>query len=481
MSLFESSVDIGAVNIPGTASLNLHNGEFTITASGADMWNATDECHFAFRKITGDFIVTAQGSFEGGNSADIYRKFGWTARSNLDTSSPQVTSVIHGDGHFCLHARRTEGANYDEINFENTHPDTIQLARRGSTFTLSAAKFGSPMVSNSFADINLPETLFVGLFVCSHQPNATETVLFKNVRITIPAKPDFIPYTDYIGSRLEVLDVDTGIRTVVHTTTAGIEAPNWTRDDKFLIFNSRGKIYQLDLVSKEVTEINTDFATSNNNDHVLSFDGSQLAISHHAADDNKNSNIYTLPRTGGIPTRITKVGPSYLHGWSPDAKFLTYTAERSIHKGIFNIYKIQSQGGEEIQLTHSTGSLEDGPEFSPCGKYIYFNSTRTGRMQLFRMSAEDGANPEQLTFDEDGQNWFPHVSPDNSRIVYLSYGNDVEAREHPYYKDVVLKVMDLKTKETKIIAYLYGGQGTINVPSWSQDGKRVAFVSHTQF
>jgi Tol biopolymer transport system component len=222
-------------------------------------------------------------------------------------------------------------------------------------------------------------------------------------------------------------------------------------------------------------KINSGFAVNNNNDHVLSFDGKMLGISHHVAEEENRSIIFTMPAEGGTPTRITKEGPSYLHGWSPDGRYLIYTAERN---GNYDIYKISVKKKKEIRLTEAPG-LDDGSEYSPDGRYIYFNSVRTGTMQIWRMKP-DGSDQEQLTFDG-YNNWFPHISPDGRQIVFLSFMNDVRADDHPFYKHVYIRVMPAEGGTPVIKAYVYGGQGTINVPSWSPDSKKISFVSNSDF
>jgi Tol biopolymer transport system component len=192
----------------------------------------------------------------------------------------------------------------------------------------------------------------------------------------------------------------------VHHYRGSFQAPNWTHDGKALIYAQEGHLYRFDLSSRSAEMINTGFATRNNNDHVLSFDGRMMAISNHAVEDSGASIVYTVPATGGTPKRVTAKGPSYLHGWSPDGRWLVYTGQRA---GDFDVYRISVNGGEETRLTSAPG-LDDGPEFTPDGAHIYFNSARSGLMQIWRMRP-DGSGQEQVT--NDGfNNWFPHISPD---------------------------------------------------------------------
>jgi Tol biopolymer transport system component len=289
----------------------------------------------------------------------------------------------------------------------------------------------------------------------------------------VPAREDFVPYKDYIGSNLEILDIESGNRKVIYRSPESIQAPNWTPDGKALIYNSGGRLYRFDLATNTPVAIDTGFASSNNNDHVLSFGGARIGISHHSKEDQNKSIIYTVALLGGTPKRVTSKGPSYLHGWSPDNKFLIYTGERN---GEFDIYKISVEGGEETRLTTAKG-LDDGSEYSPDGKYIYFNSARTGSMQIWRMKP-DGSDQQQVTRDE-YNNWFPHISPDGKWVAFLSFSKTVAPDDHPFYKQVYLRLRAVDGGEPKVIAYVYGGQGTINVPSWSPDSKKVAFVSNT--
>lgn len=273
-------------------------------------------------------------------------------------------------------------------------------------------------------------------------------------------------------SILETVDVHSGVRTILKEFDHVIEAPNWTRDSRFLVYNSRGKIFTYELASGGIREIDTGFAIDCNNDHVLSPDNTQLAVSHFTHAD-ATSRIYTLPLAGGRPALVTEKGPSYLHGWSPDGGRLAYCAERG---GQYDIYTISVDGGAEAQLTNEPG-LDDGPEYSPDGRFIWFNSTRSGLMQIWRMEV-DGANPTHMV-QEDANSWFPHLSPDGKWVAYVAYARgDVEPGDHPPNKNVELRLVPADGGVSRIITRLFGGQGTINVNSWSPDNRTIAFVSY---
>ena len=274
-------------------------------------------------------------------------------------------------------------------------------------------------------------------------------------------------------SILEIYDVETNERTVVAEMDYCIEAPNWTPDGKALIYNSEGCMFRIDLETKEITKIDTGYAIDCNNDHVLSFDGKQLAVSHATKEDGK-SRIYTLPVEGGTPRLITPLAPSYLHGWSPDGKTLCYCAERN---GEYDIYTIPAEGGVETRLTDAPG-LDDGSEYDSVGEYIWFNSVRSGLMQAWRMKA-DGSEQTQMTFDENWNTWFPHISPDRKLVTMVCYKKgDVQPGEHVPHKFVELRMMNADGSNVQTLVKLFGGQGTINVNSWSPDSKKFAFVTY---
>ncbi len=474
VGVFERETDIGGTR-RGAASYDPERQAYLIAGSGRNMWADRDAFHLVWRRATGNFILSTRAHFTG-PGVEPHRKLGWTIRASLDANSPHVTAALHGNGLASLQFRRTIGGTTDEIRSHDSLPDAdavIQLERRDGRYLMSVARFGDTLGTQELTGVSLPDTVYVGVFVCAHNDTVVEHAAFSNVRITIPAPRDLVPYREYLGSNLEILDVATGNATTVHQYRGSFQAPNWTPDGKALIYAQEGRLYRFDLAARSAEVINTGFATRNNNDHVLSFDGTMLGISHQAAEDSGASIVYTVPVTGGTPTRVTAKGPSYLHGWSPDGRWLVYTARRD---GEFDVYKIPVRGGEEIRLTSAPG-LDDGPEFTPDGAYIYFNSSRTGRMQIWRMRP-DGSQQEQIT--NDGfNNWFPHVSPDGRWIVYIAFPPDVAATDHPFYKHVLLRLMPIGGGPARVVAYVYGGQGTINVPSWSPDSRRLAFVSNS--
>lgn len=275
-----------------------------------------------------------------------------------------------------------------------------------------------------------------------------------------------------VDSILTIVDVDSNQQTILTEFDYLIEAPNWTPDGQSLIYNSKGRIYSYTLSTSEINEIGTGFATNCNNDHVLSPDGRQFAVSHRTSEDGL-SRIYMLSFAGGEPTLITPNASSYLHGWSPDGQTIAYCGERN---GQYDIYTIPVSGGVETRLTNIAG-LDDGPEYSPDGKFIWFNSTRSGLMQVWRM-VTDGSNQTQMTFDE-ANNWFPHISPDGQHVSYITYyKGDVDPGSHPPNKNVEIRLMSAEGGSFKMVVALFGGQGTMNVNSWSPDNKTLAFVSY---
>ena len=474
--VFDQQINIGEPSISGTVTYHPETQEYTLEGSGTNMWANTDEFQYLYKSIQGDFILRAQVGFVG-EGVDPHRKIGWIIRNNLRGDSPHVNAAIHGDGLTSLQFRKEVGGETEEVTSTDVAPDVVQLERREGVYYMSTAKFGKPFTTVKIEGVSLRNEVFVGLYICSHNPEVVEKAIFSNVRIIKPAPKDLEPYRDYLGSNMEIMNVETGHRKILFNSAHSIQAPNWVNNDRELVFNSNGFLYRYDFITDEISQINSGFAINNNNDHVFSFDGSILGISNHDQENEGNSAIYTMdPKGDSIPRKITRdgVGASYLHGISPDNKHMLFTGQRN---GKFDIYSINVATGKETQLT-DTKNLDDGSEYSPDGKYIYFNSNRTGNMYLYRMKA-DGSDPEQLTNDPDYKDWFPHVSPDGKWIVFISFPPTIGFGDHPFYQHCTIRLMPTSGGTPKIVGYIYGGQGTINVPSWSKDSKHIAFVTNS--
>ena len=282
-----------------------------------------------------------------------------------------------------------------------------------------------------------------------------------------------VPEGKKVISLLHIYDLQTGTSEMILKENRHFEAPNWELGGKYLLINSQGKLEKIGLKGENLGVLNTGDVQKANNDHGYSFDGKTLFISSGKNEIQAHSSfIYKVPSSGGQPVLITPLTPSYWHGVSPDGKDIVYCAARD---GNYDVYKMSVDGGEEIRLTTAEG-LDDGPEYSPDGKYIYFNSYRSGMMQIWRMKP-DGSEPEQLTFDAHS-NWFAHIAPNNQVATVITYLED-QKQAHPFGRQVKLRLLDLKTKElTDLTGEFYGGQGTINVPSWNPESTKFAYVTY---
>jgi WD40 repeat protein len=461
---FTGQRDVGAVLHPGAAEYDKARDAYIVTGSGANMWFTNDAFHYVYKQLTGDVRLSADVRFltAGGNA---HRKACLVLRQSLAPSSAYADMAWHGSGLTALQARETPGATTTEVIVTESGPARISVEKRGRYVTVSFAKAGEALQpAGGELPMTFEEPFYIGLGVCAHDENAVEKAEFTNVKIEQLSPAASAPTGGL--SALEVIPV-TGDRRVVYTTTDHIEAPNWSKDGQYFIFNSKGRLFKLPVAGGEPMPIDTGTNLHCNNDHGLSPDGTQLAISDQSGGASK---VYVLPVGGGTPRLITPVGPSYWHGWSPDGQTLAFCGERD---GEFDVYTVNVGGGPETRLTTAPG-LDDGPDYTPDGKLIYFNSVRSGSMQIWRMNA-DGSDQTQVTSD-DHDNWFAHPSPDGKWIAFLTYPKDTEG--HPANKDVMLRVMPAAGGAPRVLTKLFGGQGTINVPSWSPDSKQIAFVSY---
>jgi TolB protein len=463
---FEGHGDVGTVLHAGSTEHDPSSGRYVVAGSGENMWSTVDAFHYAWKRASGDLSIAADVAFEG-TGANPHRKACLVIRQGLEAGSAYVDAALHGDGLTSLQFREADGEKTHEVQSNVAAPRRLRIEKRGKYVRMFVGAEGGEMAfSGAAVRIEFREPFYVGIGVCAHNKDVVEKAAFSRVELnplrTGTDKP-------VLYSTLETQALASTDRRVVRVTPGRIEAPNWLLDGKTLLYNSGGRLYRVPVAGGEPTLVDTGFAIRCNNDHGVSPDGTMLAISDQSQGD-RQSRIYTLPVEGGTPRLVTPSGPSYWHGWSPDGKTLAYCARRD---GEFDIYTTPVEGGSETRLTAAKG-LDDGPEYAPDGKSIYFNSDRTGTMQIYRMKP-DGSDQEPLTAD-DFNNWFPHPSPDGRTVVFLSFEKGVVG--HPENKDVTLRRMTLDGRKVDVLGRFFGGQGTINVPCWSPDGKKIAFVTY---
>jgi Tol biopolymer transport system component len=483
IGIFKFNKDIGKPKNAGAAEYDPSAQTYTLKGSGYNIWFERDEFNYLYNRLGGDFIMTANFAFIG-EGKDGHRKIGFMLRESEDEKAASISAALHGDGLTVLQWRELRGAYMrdpeDEIFPSKGNYNILQLERSGKNIIMRAAHTGEPLqVIGTHEMPNLRDSILVGLFICSHNPDVVEHAKVWNVRIDRPVQDDYNPGKEgWLGCRLETLNVFDGKRRVIFEKPDRFEAPNWMPDGKKLLFNMNGNLYKIPVDGGEPEKLNTGFANRNNNDHGISFNGKLLAISnHHEGLPGGGSSVYIVPLEGGTPKLLTEETPSYFHGWAPNNKEVVYVATRKDNP-TYDVYKKSIDGGKEVALTN-TGPNDhvDGCEYSPDGKYIYYNGSESGTMQIWRMKP-DGSGHEQITFDEHN-NWFPHISPDGKWMVYISFPPEIPVNSHPSYKRVELKLMPLAGGAPRVIAYLYGGQGTINVPSWAPDSRQIAFVSNS--
>ena len=489
LGVFTNSGDVGTPSTigPGSATYDAEKKTYTVAGGGDNMWSTADHFHYVWKKVSGDVMLEASFEFVATTPATGtpagHRKACLVIRQTLDPDSIYADAAAHGDGLTSLQWRDAKGAATHEVQATSIGPKRLRIEKRGHYVSMSVAGPGEELhPSGGSARVDFTGEFYVGLAVTAHDTGRIETATFSNVRIGTPPAVTGRPT---LVNTLETISVRSRDRRVAYVVTqpGRIEAPNWFPDNtNTLYFNNGGKLYKVRadppgaagnssrLTTPEPVDLG--ILTRINNDHGVTRDGTLWAISDQSqtVDGERSSLVYAVPVGGGPVKRLTDKGSSYFHGWSPDGRTLAYCAQRI---GNFDVYTISVDGGAETRLTTADGK-DDGPEYSPDGRDIYFNSDRTGTMQIWRMNT-DGSQQKPVTKD-DVENWFPHISPNGQSMVFLTYAKG--AGDHPENKDVMLRMMDLKTGTIDVLTKLFGGQGTINVSSWSPDSQYVAFVSY---
>jgi len=467
LGLFEGHGEVGKPGRAGSVAFDPAAQAYAVAGGGANMWSTNDDFHFVWRRLSGNLSLAADIEWLGAGNGVSHRKACLIIRQNLSPDAAYVDVALHGSGLTSLQWREQAGGLTREVQSNVSAPARIGLERQGQVFFMTLASKGRDLQnSGAYTRVPLTDPVYVGLGVCAHDDKALEKARF--FRVELVRKEATPSGQSVLHCTVETIPVRARDRRAMYHTVEHIEAPNWSRDGQFFIFNSGGRLYRLPVGGDKPELVETGFATRCNNDHGFSPDGFRLAVSDQSRGG--KSLIYLLPSAGGTPRQVTTTGPSYWHGWSPDGSTLAFCGERN---GEFDIYTIPVEGGEEKRLTTAKG-LDDGPDYTADGKYIYFNSDRTGIMQIWRMKP-DGSQQVQVTSDE-FNNWFPHPSPDGKWLVFLSYEQGVVG--HPADQTVRLRLMPLAGGAIEELAKFVGGQGTINVPSWSPDSQKVAYVTY---
>ncbi len=468
---FEDHGDIGVTPKAGSVEFDGGTRTYRVTGGGANMWAGTDAFHYVWKKVSGDVSITADVEFVGEGKV-AHRKAAILIRQSLDAGSAYADVALHGDGLTSLQYRPAAGAETQEVRAEIKAPHRLRLERRGNQFTMWLGEPRGTLTRSGTATVELKDPVYIGVAVCSHDADVLETAVFSDVRIEDPLQP-------ILRSKISTYDLATKKVEVVYSADQRIEAPNWSPDGSFLLVNTLGDLWKLPLgkTPAALEKIQLSRAIRCNNDHGIFPDGKMLALS---GSTTTGSQIFTANIDGSNVKLITPNAPSYYHGVSPDGKWLVFTGQRN---GDFDLHRVLASGGEEQRLNRADG-LDDGPDFSPDGKWIYLNSIRTGNFDIWRIPA-DGAGPgdakaQQVTNDE-WEDWFPHPSPDGKWMVLISFEKGTEG--HPQNKNVRLRLMPLPGANPgpgrpETIVELFGGQGTMNVNSWSPDSKKFAFVSY---
>jgi TolB protein len=487
---FESSSDVGVTPQAGKVEFDAAKNEYRVTGGGDNIWGTVDAFQFAWKKRSGDMALTADVQFIG-KGAVAHRKAALMIRQSLDPGSAYADVALHGDGLTSLQYRPAAAGvtleSKQEAKSDLSAPVRIRIERRGNSFTMLAGKPGGPLTTTGPITANLQDPVYVGLAVGSHDANILETAVFTNV--SVQALPPARPPQPRYSSKISIFDLrDKSVRTVYQADTV-FEAPNWSPDGKYLLTNSGGRIYRIPVdgdTNVKPEPVNIDPSLRLNNDHAPSPDGKLLAFSA-SSPSSRQSQVYLCNADGSNAHVMVTATPSYFHGWSPDGKYLAYVHQHSGANDTtptnYDIFRIPAAGGESQQLDSNQG-YDDGPDYSPDGKWIYFNSDRSGGWDVWRIPS-DGARPgdqkaERVTSDE-MEDWFPHPSPDKKWLLFLSFPKGT-ATHNDKMPGTQLRMMPLpgahlaKTPQIQVVTTFFGGQGTINVNSWAPDSKRFAYV-----
>ncbi len=479
LGAFTDHQDIGATPKAGTAEFGAGTKEYRVTGGGANIWGKVDAFQFLYTKVSGDVTLTADVHFVG-EGVEHHRKAALMIRQSLEPDAPYADVALHGDGLTSLQYRETAGDVTKEIRSDLKAPVRIRIQRRGNQFTIAAGSPAEELKPSGPVTVNLQDPVYVGLAVGSHNADVIETAVFSNVTLQQGTEQKPVPIK---RSSVSVYDLKDKSVKVIYSADQMIEAPTYSPDGKYVLVNSKGDLWKLPIGSAHpaMEKIPLGYISRCNNDKGISPDGKLIAFSSGATGH--GSQVYTVSSDGGTPNMVVSETPSYFHAFSPDGKWLAVVAQRNNN---FDLFRLPAGGGDQQRLTSSPG-YDDGPDYSPDGKWIYFNSDRSGKWEVWRMPAEgagpDDKNAQQVTSNEDEEDWFPHCSPDGKWLVFIAFPKGTAG--HNAHLDVKLQMIPLpgdhvERQPAQTLATFFGGQGTINVNSWSPDSRKIGFVSYEQ-
>lgn len=462
IGIFEGRSDIGEVAIPGVAHFDAAASTYTVTAAGENMWTNRDGFYLLWKKVSGDVELTADIAFprERGRA---HRKAVLIIKQDLKADGIYADVAIHGSGLSALQYRRAQGVNTQDIELNIDFPKTARIVKRGDAISMYLSMHGEPLhQAGATVKLHLDGRFYVGIGLCSHDKDRTESAVFSHVELK---KPAAAAGRSQVFSSVQTIQTEDKFRRamMVRTVKGRIGSVNWSADGQTLYFNQDGRIEKMPVLGARPEHVVIAPRLWCDDNHGLSPDNSQLAVSCASAAG-RAASLYAVPLAGGPARQLTHGGAAEFHGWSADGATIAFTRVRDGHA---DIYVVPAQGGEEKRLT-STGA-NDGPEFGPDGR-IYFTSDRSGTAQVWRMNA-DGTQAGQLTHDT-GSDRFPHVAPNGRQLVYLNSAGPTKLG------DATLRIMNLEDDQTRVLVDVYGGDGTLNAPSWSPDNHHFAFTAY---
>ncbi len=476
LGVFESQSDVGSVTPAGSASYDPATGSYTITSAGANTWYHVDDFHFLWKKASGDWAISADISFPPHSyqhDPNPHRKGILMFRQTLDAGGVYADAAAHGSGLVALQYRRERGANSQDIELNIDAARTVRLEKRGDSFTLFLSMKGEPLHQVGAAvDLHLKEPFYVGLGAVSHDVNTTDKVVFSHVTLQrlapVPGSANPVLY-----STLQTIQTEDQFRRsmMIRSVAGYMQSANWAPNGKSIYVFEDGRIESIPYLTPEAggtpLPIDTGTLIGCSGNFGVSPDGRSLAVSCTESKDGPHQ-VYLLPVAGGPTARRLTQGAvsSYFHAWSPDSKTIAFTRGSA---GKADLFTVPASGGAEARLTGDT--VNDGPDYSPDGKFIYFDSSRSGSSQIWRMQP-DGTAAEQIT-DDDNVNSSPHVSRDGKTIAFLSQPAGTGAGMGP----AAIRVMAPSDGQIRTLVNFQGDRGSFSMYGWG-DTNHLAFVSY---